>query len=142
MSASTGQRTTAARAALLANLPEIDVLASDSAGAEPSSGVTREEIDINSVAARLPAELGAARAATVTRRAPYASTATEAADRVAAARLALAEAEKHQKDLDASSMYVALKCPVPRAVSDGSLPSVYNQLAVPTGARCVFSCRP
>ena len=52
MSASAGQRATAARAALLANLPEIDVIASDFAGAEPSSGVAREEIDIDSVAAR------------------------------------------------------------------------------------------
>ena len=75
-----------------------------------------------------------------TRRAP--STTAEAANRVAAARLALAEAEKYQEDLDASSMYVALKCPVPRAVSDGSLPSVYKQLSVPTGVRCVFSVVP
>ena len=52
MSASAGQRATAARAALLANLPEIDVIAGELAGAEPSSGDAREEIDINSVAAR------------------------------------------------------------------------------------------
>ena len=80
------------------------------------------------------------RATTVTRRAP--STATEAANRVAAARLALAEAEKHREDLDASSMYVALKCPVPRALSDGSLPSVYKELAVRTGVRYVFPVVP
>ena len=100
MSASAGQRAAAARAALLANLPEIDEIAPELAGAEPSSGVAHEVIDINNVAARLTAEFGAARATTVTRRAP--STAAEAANRVAAARLALAEAEKYQEDLDAS----------------------------------------
>ena len=110
------------------------------AGAEPISGDAREEIDINSVAARLSAELGAARATTVTRKAP--STATKAANRAAAARLALAKPEKYQEDLEASSMYVALKCPVPRAVSNASLPSVYKQLAVPTGVRCVFPVVP
>ena len=39
---------------------------------------------------------------------------------LATARLALAEAEKYQENLNAASMFVALKCPVPRAVSDGS----------------------
>ena len=120
----------------MARLPEVDKLASDLAGAEPSSGIACEEIDTDSVAVRLSADFGAARATTVNRRAP--STATEAANRVVAARLALAEAEKYQEDLDALSMYVALKCPVPHAVSDGSLPSVYKELAVPTGVRCVF----
>ena len=76
----------------------------------------------------------------MTRRAP--STAKEAANRVAAARLALAKAEKYQEDLEASSMYVALKCPVPPATSDGSSPSVYKQLAVPTGVRFVFPVVP
>ena len=52
MSASAGQRATGARAALLTNLPEIDVIASELAGVQPSSGIAREEIDINSVAAR------------------------------------------------------------------------------------------
>ena len=140
MSASAGQCATAARAALLANFPDVHVIASGLAGAEPSSGVAREEIDINRVAAQLSAELGATRAKNVTRRAP--STATEAANRVAAARLALAEAEKYQEDLDASSMFAALKCPLPRAVSDGSLPSAYKELAVPTGFRCVFPVVP
>ena len=50
MSALAGQRATAARAALLANLPEVDAIVSGLAGAEPSSGIAREEIDIDSVA--------------------------------------------------------------------------------------------
>ena len=140
MSSSAGQRAAAARAALLANLPNVDELTSELAGAEPSLGLARGEIDIDSVAALLSTEFGAKGTTNVARRAP--SSATEAANRVAAARLALAEAEKYQDDLDASTMYVVLKCPIPRAVDDGLLPSAYAQLSVPTGVRCVFPVVP
>ena len=80
-------------------MASVDELVPELAGGEPGSDVAREEINMDNVAARLFAELGASRTANLTRRAP--STATEAAERVAAARFALAEAEKYQEELDA-----------------------------------------
>ena len=71
----------------------------------------------------LSAELGASRTANLTLRASV--TVTVATERVAAARLTLEEAEKYQEELDAASIIVALKCPIPRFVADGLIPSAY-----------------
>ena len=90
-------------------------------GAEPGLGVAREEIDIDSVVAPLSAELGASRTGKLIRRAlqqrqrlwngPYSAT------------LALAEAYKYQEELDASSLFFALKCPISCVIVDGLVPS-------------------
>ena len=71
----------------------------------------------------LSAELGASKTAKLTLRASV--TVTVATERVAAAKLALEEGEKYQLELDALSLIVALKYPIPRFVADGLMPSAY-----------------
>ena len=80
-------------------MSSVDELAPELAGAEPGTGVSREEIDMDiAMAARLSTEFGTPKDSNfLPGRAS--STATEAAKLVAVARLALAEAEKHKEEL-------------------------------------------